>query len=391
MKMPIGFENFQPIPTLDQFRALTGRSGVGCIFKTKHDLGKIMSAISKVHAQGMQLNSRFKALRILRCHCIEWLSDNYFAERERKSKKEVERLLDATNREMIYMGNFLFAGEQSSSGLRKPVPPVPKGMVGNAMRAELAMELGERHWGPHLAGKISERYAEYRNMGGRLSIGAYCDHFYMMDREDDKSGLILSVGAAEREITITQGVQYLSEEERQLHVLRIHGGYIYDAQGSPFDTMALRTDSSGWGWGIFVLGFDMKLYASAGLVNRFHHSSFFSGGPVQCGGELSCRAGKLRYVTTMTGHYRSSTRELLTLLKYLGEKKVKLEQTLVAPEIHASENFYQGSVVLDALQQASLQGPWPAGGSTINAKPILRSRPYVLTNIGDPYWPPRFW
>jgi hypothetical protein len=82
---------------------------------------------------------------------------------------------------------------------------------------------------------------------------------------------------------------------------------------------------------IFVLGLDNKLYVNEHKISRFHHSSFFSGKPVACAGEIKTDAnGKIVEITDKSGHYKPSNNQLLKMLSFLEKQGVNLsEVTLV--------------------------------------------------------------
>ena len=76
---------------------------------------------------------------------------------------------------------------------------------------------------------------------------------------------------------------------------------------------------------IFVLGTDKKLYVAPHEVSRFHHSSFFAGQPVICGGELSTNSsGCLTEITDKSGHYKPRNHNVLFLLQHLAKQNIDL-------------------------------------------------------------------
>lgn len=375
------------IPSLRDFKAMTGRSGIGRVFKRKRDLDEIMAGIVRVHAQGLNYERRYPELMKLRKSCLEWLGANLFL--TRASKPIVEALLRDVHEERVVLTNELFKGEQPTSNKVHATPPVPKGRVGNVMQKEVALERLERHWGTTFAPGIHGKYQDYLSMGGKLSIGAFCDRIYMQDRKDDPAGMILGIATGGLDEHIKEGVMYLSERERRSFAVTVNGGLLYDATGTLLDTANLATVFSGYGWGIFVLGFDEKLYVASHVKDRFHHSSFFSGGPVQCGGELVCCAGRLRYLTNKTGHYHSGVRDIKNVLSYLERRGVRLDEVLVAPEIESNEKFYKGSIVnghffggMQLPKTSELAKKLTAKGVVVWGSPVVTRRPGRLANEG---------
>jgi hypothetical protein len=245
------------------------------------------------------------------------------------------------------------------------------------MSATLTSEKQDRHWGPNVANRMNQKYGLYTAAGGTLSIGAWADHVYLADVEDDPGGQYLNMGQlnAQGVREVREGVKYCTPTERAAYRLEIKDGRLFDREGTPFDTAGRETHFSGFGWAIFVLGFDNFLYSNTHIVNLFHHSSFFSGDPVQCGGELCCIGGQLRYITNKTGHYKSGKFEYYRLLSFLHYHGVKLNKVLAAPEIHASEDFFRASEVFGA------HGGRPATGA-----PQRTTKPPQLHTAGVPQW-----
>lgn len=112
-------------------------------------------------------------------------------------------------------------------------------------------------------------------------------------------------------------VQYLTtEEERERHVLEIHNDIIYYRCKNGLEP--LSTGSNGW---ICVLQ-QNKIYGHEKVTDRyprFHHSSFFSGSPVQFAGLLVADCGKLLTIFPHSGHYRPTEHHLYHMLAYLEE------------------------------------------------------------------------
>lgn len=375
-----------PIPTVAQFKALTGRSGIGRVFKTKSDLNHIFDALRWVDNSGGSPNAKLGAVRELRRQCMAWLTANFG--QDRASQAPVRALLDDANAEFINITNMLYAGEQASSNNPVPIKAVPnlpfgRGITGNDVRrvgnqldSGLAKETQSRHWGPSVAGQMQQRYQQYQQAGGTLSIGAFTDRVYLINMEDDPTGLYLGVNQNNINLrAITEGVKYCTETERQSYALEIQGGRVLDASGNLYDTGARETHFSGHGWAIFVLGFDNVLYSNTHLVNIFHHSSFFAGEPVQCGGEICCIAGRVRYLTNKTGHYKSGKFEFYRLLSFLSYQGVDLNNALAAPDIRTAPDYFRASQVFAA------HGARPAGA------PVRNTSPAKLLAAGVPDWP----
>ncbi len=66
-------------------------------------------------------------------------------------------------------------------------------------------------------------------------------------------------------------------------------------------------------------------------AGKFHHSSFLSGKPVKCAGEVLFLNGAVRYVSNESGHYQPSTQQLIDIVEVLRDVyHVNLAQLAVA-------------------------------------------------------------
>lgn len=377
------------VPTLKQFKSMTGRTGIGKIFKTKSDLKDIFGELKVNDAVGEgSSDSAIASVRAVRLACITWLTTNFT---ERASHAAVTQLKDLSNQRFHALMEFKHFGKDSASNRAAPaikeVPNLPFGReltgqdvsrVGNRMGANLSGEMGSRHWGPHVHNKMTQWHRNYQNGGGTLSLGAWADFILPVNLADDPSGMFLGGGSAmsapsHREIA--EGVKYCNETERASYKLSFQGGRASDASGTLYDTTGRETHFSKYGWAIFVLGFDNEVYSNSHLVNLFHHSSFFAGNPVQCGGEVCCIAGKIRYLTPKTGHYRSGKMNFYRLLSLLSYQGVDLTNTLACPTPHANEKYWLASDVFSA------------SGGEPTSPPVRTNHPTRLTSAGIPDWP----
>ncbi len=351
----------QKLPTLEDFKELTGRTGLLSKLKTKNDLDQIFNALRL--AQNPSMESYRKVVQA----CIAWLNVNTEA---RKSYEKVKTLLALANDYYISTAELKYLNTQKESGNAVPIAPKPnlpfgrqllekKGGVardvprmGNQMSAGLGSEMQSRHWGPHVIQKIQPAYNRYKTQGGLLSIGAFADHIFLPNSEDDPNGKYLTGGRGtqnygELKKEISEGVKYCTPEERKRYAVNVTNGALIGADNKPYDTQEKETHFSHKGWAIYVLGYDNNLYSNTHIVNIFHHSSFFGGGPVQCGGELCCYNGKLRYITNKTGHYRSSPKEFYRLLEFLKYHGVDLKTVLACNDV-AIFDWYTAQSMFEA-------------------------------------------
>ncbi|HEY4358736.1 MAG TPA: hypothetical protein VGN16_23515 [Acidobacteriaceae bacterium] len=118
-------------------------------------------------------------------------------------------------------------------------------------------------------------------------------------------------------------MKYMSAQEAALCELRFDGGTLLNPKGERYST--------GMKWEIFVMDRNAHFYIGTHIPSRLHHSSFLSGGPVKCAGELMVTDGVLVGISDRSGHYRPDSAHIITLLRTLKFickvplEKVKLE------------------------------------------------------------------
>lgn len=354
-----------PLPTVAQFRYLAG---------TTSDLDPVFRALGQAHAVPAQSPLAINASRDLRRACLAWL-ERPRDPRDGKRPHYVRNLLARANERFKSAVEFNPRYAQD-----RPTPPIP-GLptlplgvnvtsgplvprVGNAMRGKYAGEMGAPHWTPKVEQRVEYSFAIYRRKGGTLNRTSWAEQILAPSIEDDPEGKYLVDGeiksqraggggvddppAIQDPRIVLEGVTYCTERERAAFRLQIRDGRLYDAGTFyPFDTKNSQVSDYGYGWAMFVLGFDNTLYANAEVRDFFHHSSFFAGGPVQCGGELCVIGGELRFLTAKAGHYRSGRPELYRLLSFLRYHEFDLARILVVPD--PKERPYKWYTALDVF------------------------------------------
>jgi len=111
-----------------------------------------------------------------------------------------------------------------------------------------------------------------------------------------------------------RGVRYLDEAGRAPLQLSIDGGEIFTAADDLLSTNGRNL--------IFVMDAQGRFFAAPGELGGFHHSSFFSGGPVAAAGELGAENGILHLLTGQSGHYRTGADFLAQALRELARNGV---------------------------------------------------------------------
>ena len=144
-------------------------------------------------------------------------------------------------------------------------------------------------------------------------------------------------------------VKYCSKKERAEYLVSFtkdtNGNTILTRNNTPYDTAQERTDFSGNGVAIFVVGSDLQLYCGSHTYSKFHHSSFMSGTAVLCAGEIIINNGKIEAFTNKTGHYQSKQKESINLIQFL-----KLQDLDLSKIIYEENNkTYTAQYFLDSF------------------------------------------
>jgi hypothetical protein len=115
---------------------------------------------------------------------------------------------------------------------------------------------------------------------------------------------------------IGSNLAYLSKQERLRHLLALWPDNCFHLCGR--DT-AYQTASPDYN-DIFAMDQMEFIYVGDPKAGKFHHSTFLSGKPVLCAGEIQVRGGKITYISNESGHYRPSTRDLMACVGILQRK-----------------------------------------------------------------------
>lgn len=331
--------------TLREFRSAAGYSGVGRVFKSSGALDRIFDALADFDKVRQAGGSRaIAAIRPLRRACVAFLGGS---KKWGAAQTAASQLLEAATLYLEEESYFVHGGKHDAQVLTPgggKQPQLQGAKVGghrphNVLDSHYADEKARGvHWGVTkdmgTTSKIQGDYAQYlkRGAGMKLSIGLFAQHVLAAHIEDDPDGRFIMRNLASRPMgldKILHGVKYCTEEERAALRLGFQQGLLFGADGAPFDTRGTETMESGYGYAIFVIGFDMQMYAASHIPDQFHHSSFMSGEPVVAAGEIAAVGGELRFISNKTGHYKSGERELNAAIEYLGKRFVDRSRTVV--------------------------------------------------------------
>ncbi|KAL8168165.1 hypothetical protein V2J09_009664 [Rumex salicifolius] len=155
--------------------------------------------------------------------------------------------------------------------------------------------------------------------------------FYWLDVGDGKE---IEHDECSRSKLRDQCVKYLGPQEREHYEYIVEDGKIvYKMTEEPLHTGS----KSKW---IFVMSASEKLYIGEKKKGKFHHSSFLAGGTTLAAGRLTSEFGVLKSISAYSGHYRPTDDKLDSLMTYLKNHGVKLEEVLIEkPTDDSPENY----------------------------------------------------
>ncbi|KAF3441694.1 hypothetical protein FNV43_RR15609 [Rhamnella rubrinervis] len=133
-----------------------------------------------------------------------------------------------------------------------------------------------------------------------------------------------------------QCIKYLGPQEREYYEFMVEEGKImHKLNGYLLDT---KKGLQGSKW-IFVMSTSKKLYAGEKKKGSFHHSSFLAGGATLAAGRLEAERGILKSISAYSGHYRPTDDRLDSLLSFLKENGVNLNEVQVHKANEDSDNY----------------------------------------------------
>ena len=112
---------------------------------------------------------------------------------------------------------------------------------------------------------------------------------------------------------IDGSLTYLSKQERLRYLLSLWPDQLLHLAGrdTPYQTRSADFND------IFAMDMMEYIYVGDPKAGRFHHSTFMSGKPVLCAGELQVLGGRITFISNESGHYMPSTQDLMACVGVL--------------------------------------------------------------------------
>ncbi|MBI1356615.1 MAG: hypothetical protein GC160_19930 [Acidobacteria bacterium] len=304
-----------PVPTVTWWRKKT----TGHIADRKNPLiTDVDILLMEYHASGKTDIQRQKILILILYYCTTWL----VAKGEKKGSWRRKYVLDLQTEvenelrtpTMINAGGQRIAGNGGVYMKEDPIE-ILQPRDANAkhnLRAGL-------NFGRHSA-NVAEDFI------GNLKMKKNLTGYMAELQQEMKSGTgahdyvdslkILAAGKAAN-MRMGYNLTYLSKQERLSRQLSLWPDDAFHLAGwdFPYQTAGGPDDHN-----IFAMDLMEFIYVADGLAGRVHHSSFMSGKPVLCAGEIRLEAGKIRYISNESGHYRPTTANLMNCVTVLVRK-----------------------------------------------------------------------
>lgn len=141
---------------------------------------------------------------------------------------------------------------------------------------------------------------------------------------------------------LKENIVYLNQKQRSNYQVKISNGLLHYKNGALVDTSKfISFNKLDTPLGIFIISTDVKLYISSHSKD-FRHSSFVSGGPVYCAGEIGVKQGVIQCISRISGHYRPDAKSLYRMLHLLSSHDVNIKPIKVHFVINMPSHYVYG-------------------------------------------------
>ena len=342
------------IPESTEFRRRIGRTGLtATLKKSDPEIEELLKALQQAEYWRTSISAAaLPHLRAVRKACLKWMSLNPEPPfgKIRAVRPHIRELVDAVHAristvvEIVYAAPTRKSAKENLGLLRTMHDHLPSRLYTSTADGEVARggRVGKRLDADYQVERLTGRPApaDLRNAAAldkykqaisgastMLPFEAWIEQVLIPQDEEDQGTRYFahSMGGASNMLRLPDRVKQCDKEERKCYVLTITAGQVKDASGNAYHTGTKETHFSGEGWAIYVVGMDNTFYSASHVVNKFHHSSFLAGGPVQGAGEIAVDQGRIVAITNKTGHYKAGPAELTRTLFLLHRGGVQLD------------------------------------------------------------------
>ncbi len=258
--------------------------------------------IGQYHSPGKTNLQKLKLLILIRRYCNDWLSEK--GDKDKSFRREyVGELRDQTTellqsadmqaavQQRMAGGNQTLAGKQMRENVAEVLQPRPNAKEKFGLQADLPML--------RLASSMIETAAERNNVDAHDLVAA-----------------LDVIGDYNQRKAVTRNLEYLQKNDRLKCRLQVWPDTLFHRAGvdSPHNSPE--------GKEMYAMDQMEFIYTSAmpAKSGTFHHSSFLSGKPVLCAGEITLTNGRITHIDNLSGHYQPTKQNLLNCLRVLSQR-----------------------------------------------------------------------
>lgn len=277
--------------------------------------------LREYHRPGKSDLQKLRLVVLIRYYCREWLSEKGGKAKSFR-RKYVSDLLQETETE--------FKSQSLQAAINQRKGGGGRAMAGKQLEESMVEVLQPRGSAVQkfgLTGAIPLNRISGPNIEQEIDTWNMVHAGNQVD-ETDLMGVLDFVQDAKKRSGLQKNLVYLQKRERLSYRLQLWQDGLFHRAGQDFPHASPTNEHE-----LYAMD-DMELLYSANQPAKggtFHHSSFLSGKPVLCAGELEIRNGKLLYIDNGSGHYRPNTQQLLNCLDVLDRRYgVDLVQVQIA-------------------------------------------------------------
>ena len=316
--------------------------------------------LGEYHKVGKTDVQKLKLVILIRRYCREWLSDPGKVKKAQKKssfrQQYVQGLLDETTNEIN--GPAMAQGMQQMKDGKQTGQPITKNMEEHSIELLQPRATAKGKWQLKANIQLSRSSApQVQGQWDQHNVGKPMDQadvVNLLDFVQDKK----NKGMLQRDLQYLQKKDRVSFELRfSMEDSRCHRGGSGNPHSSPNGEKEMYAIDG------MELIYTANQPAKAGA---FHHSSFLSGRPVLCAGEIELQQGMIRYIDNGSGHYKPTTQHLLDCIQVLKRCGVAYLDKIKIYEF--ANQGTQWTSALDFLryngQKRPLPTPPPSTGGT---------------------------
>jgi len=288
--------------TVDQWQRKTSRVLRDRKNPLVTDIDILLGAFHEANKTDLQ---KLKIVVLIRRYCRDWLAEKA-DKRSCFRRPHVQELLDQTTAVMNWGpmqaamtqrragGSQAMPGRQMQENIVETLQPRPQAKQKFGLAATLPMNRSS-------AGNAEQRAANWNMVHPNDQVD-----------EHDVVSMLDMIGDANQRNEVKNTLVYMQRADRLACRLELRDGLFYrGADGDPHNSPGERE--------LYAIDNAECIYTNdqPAKAGTFHHSSFLSGKPVLCAGELRVQNGRIVHIDNLSGHYLPTTQHLLDCVALL--------------------------------------------------------------------------